>query len=230
VLVPFAATARPQIIRSSIENLAQSHLKDDSRLIDIRAVNRNIIHDIRYATNNNFTGRRLYRVARCALRTAVARQLSLVQQDLAKRGLGLKVYDCYRPLSIQRQMWRLFPNPRYVANPRTGSKHNRGAAVDLTLVDRNGNELEMPTAFDNFTPRAQINYRGTSQSAQKNSQLLADAMKKRGFRPISSEWWHFDAVGWEQFSILDVPLESVISYQLSVISYQLSVISTYCFS
>lgn len=188
-------------------NIAQSQFKGDAQLVDIRAINSNIALDIRYATLNNFTRRRLYSVARCALRIGVARKLSLVQQGLEKRGLGLKVYDCYRPLSVTRQMWRLFPNPRYVANPARGSRHNRGAAVDLTLVDRNGSELEMPTEFDDFTIRSQINYRGGSWRSRTNRQILQTAMRQHGFIPMPSEWWHFDAAGWENFSILDLPLD-----------------------
>lgn len=187
-------------------NIAQTQFKDNPQLVDIRAISPNIVIDIRYATPNNFTKRRLYPVARCVLRASVARKLSLVQQDLEKQSLGLKVYDCYRPLSVQRQMWRLFPNPRYVANPAIGSRHNRGAAVDVTLVDRNGSELEMPTEFDNFTIRAHRNYSGGSPRSRTNRQLLENAMKQHGFIPMSTEWWHFDASGWRNFPILDLPL------------------------
>lgn len=186
--------------------IVESKLEDEAQLIDIRSVNPNIVIDIRYATENNFMQRKLYRAARCVLRVSVARKLSLVQADLEKLGLGLKVYDCYRPLSVQRQMWRFLPDARYVANPTRGSRHNRGAAVDVTLVDRNGNELEMPTGYDNFTVRSHRNYRGTRPRARRNRQLLEAAMKNRGFISIRTEWWHFDAANWRKFSILDLPL------------------------
>jgi D-alanyl-D-alanine dipeptidase len=101
-------------------------------------------------------------------------------------------------------MWQIKPDPRYVANPAKGSRHNRGAAVDITLVDRNGKELEMPTGFDDFTEKAHRTYKGASTQAKKNSKLLEDAMKKYGFIPLATEWWHFDAPGWDKFSILDV--------------------------
>lgn len=208
--IPIAtsATATTTVIQteSTEYNISQSRVKNNTQLIDIRSVNPNILLDIRYATQNNFTRIRLYRAARCLLRASVARKLSLVQQDLEKRSLGLKVYDCYRPLSVQRRMWRFFPNPRYVANPAIGSRHNRGAAVDLTLVDRNGNELEMPTEFDNFTVRAHRNYRGGSYRSRQNRQLLKSIMEKHGFNSMPTEWWHFDADGWRNFSILDLPL------------------------
>jgi D-alanyl-D-alanine dipeptidase len=184
--------------------LAQSSLPYDARLIDIRTVNPKIALDIRYATTNNFLKRQLYPVARCVLRGAAARRLSQVQQELEKKGLGLKVYDCYRPLSVQKLMWQIKPDPNYVANPAKGSRHNRGAAVDLTLVDRNGKELEMPTGFDDFTERAHRDYNGASTQAKKNRQLLEDVMSKYGFIPLETEWWHFDAPGWENYAILDV--------------------------
>jgi D-alanyl-D-alanine dipeptidase len=185
-------------------NLAQSLLPYDARLIDIQKVNPNIVLDIRYAKDNNFLKRKVYPKERCVLRGAAIRRLAQVQQDLEKRGLGLKVFDCYRPLSVQKLMWQIKPDPRYVANPARGSRHNRGAAVDLTLVDRNGKELEMPTDFDNFTERAHRNYRGGSAQARKNSKLLEDVMKKYGFIPLATEWWHFDAPDWNKYAVLDV--------------------------
>ncbi len=185
------------------QNSAKSQLPYDSRLIDIRSVNNKIAMDIRYATPNNFLKQKVYPVSRCVLRGAAARRLSQVQEDLAKKGLGLKVYDCYRPLSVQKLMWKVKPDPRYVANPATGSRHNRGAAVDITLVDSKGKELEMPTAFDDFTEKASRSYSGASAQAKKNRQILEDAMKKYGFIPLATEWWHFDAPGWDKFAILD---------------------------
>lgn len=193
------------------QSIAQSNLPDWARLVDIRSVNANIRLDIRYATANNFVKKKLYPEARCALRASVAQKLSRVQDDLQKRGLGLKIFDCYRPLSVTKQMWAAVPDERYVANPAKGSRHNRGAAVDLTLVNRNGSELEMPTGFDDFTERAGRNYQGAGVSARsrKNSQLLEEVMRKYGFLPISSEWWHFDSTDWQKFTILDVPLDAI---------------------
>jgi len=197
-------TVPSQPFTTPSQKLATSPLPYDARLVDIRSVNSKIALDIRYATTNNFLKGKVYPVARCVLRGAAARRLSQVQDDLAKSGLGLKVYDCYRPLSVQKQMWQIKPDPRYVANPAKGSRHNRGAAVDITLVDRNGKELEMPTGFDDFTEKAHRNYKDASTQAKKNSKLLEDAMKKYGFIPLATEWWHFDAPGWDKFSILDV--------------------------
>lgn len=191
------------------QNGAKSQLPYDARLIDIRSVNPGILLDIRYATTNNFLKRQVYPVARCVLRGTAARRLSQVQEDLEKKGLGLKVYDCYRPLSVQKLMWQIKPDPRYVANPSRGSRHNRGAAVDLTLVDRNGRELEMPTGFDDFSERAHRNYSGASAEAKKNRKILEDAMKKYGFIPLSTEWWHFDAPDWDKYVLLDVSFGAI---------------------
>lgn len=198
-----------QPLATPAQSAAKSSLPSDARLIDIRSVNPNIVLDIRYATENNFLKRKVYPVARCVLRGAAARRLVQVQQDLEKKGLGLKVYDCYRPLSVQKLMWQIKPDPNYVANPAKGSRHNRGAAVDLTLVDRNGKELEMPSGFDDFTERAHRDYTGGNPQALKNRQLLEDAMKKYGFIPLATEWWHFDAPGWDKFTILDVPFGAI---------------------
>lgn len=202
------STPSPPLLTPT-QTLAKSSLPYEARLVDIRSVNTMIALVIRYATTNNFLKRKLYPVARCVLRGAAASRLSQVQKDLAKKGLGLKVYDCYRPLSVQKQMWQALPNPNYVANPANGSRHNRGSAVDVTLVDGKGKELEMPTGFDDFTERAYRDYNGASDRAKKNRKQLEDAMKKYGFIPLATEWWHFDAPDWEKFSILDVPFGAI---------------------
>ncbi|MBW4691390.1 MAG: M15 family metallopeptidase [Lyngbya sp. HA4199-MV5] len=183
---------------------------NQSQLVDLHGINTRIHLDMRYATTNNFMRRTLYKQSRCLLRAIAAEQLSQVQSDLEAEGLGLKVYDCYRPLSVQKQMWKLVPDNRFVANPATGSRHNRGSAVDVTLVDQLGKELTMPTAFDDFTEQADIDYDGASPIAKRNRQRLKEAMVKRGFAPLQTEWWHFDAANWAQFPVLDVPLEAVL--------------------
>lgn len=193
-----------QSLTTPVQNFASSPLPYDARLIDIGSINSDVRLDIRYATENNFLKRKVYPVARCVLRGTAARRLSQVQEELEKKGLALKVYDCYRPLSVQRLMWQIKPDPRYVANPSRGSRHNRGAAVDLTLVDSNGRELPMPTGFDDFTERAHRNYNGASAEAKKNRKILEDAMKKYGFIPLPTEWWHFDAPDWNKYAVLDV--------------------------
>jgi len=206
---PQVQITQPEPTLVAPESIFMSQLPSWARLVDIRTVNRNIRLDIRYATANNFLKRKLYPISKCALRSSVAQKLALVQTDLEKVGLGLKVYDCYRPFSVTKQMWEVLPDPNYVANPARGSRHNRGAAVDLTLVDRTGKELEMPTPFDDFTAKAHRDYAGGSAQSRKNRQLLEDAMKKQGFIGITTEWWHFDSEDWQKFAILDIPLGAI---------------------
>ena len=165
-----------------------------------------LVLDIRYATSGNFTGRVLYPEARCLLRETVAKRLAQVQNDLKNEGLGLKVWDCYRPLAIQKALWKLVPDPRYVADPAKGSRHNRGAAVDVTLIDRTGKQLEMPTDYDDFSVKAHREDKTASAQAAANSLRLERAMARRGFTGLATEWWHFDADGWRDYPVTDAPL------------------------
>jgi len=187
--------------------------RDDSPLVDVATLDDSIVIDIRYATPHNFTGVVLYPVGRCLLRRAVAERLVRVQQDLRRQGLRVKVWDCYRPFSVQKEFWSLQPDERYVAKPVSkdgkpiaGSKHNRGAAVDLTLIGANGTELDMPSRYDDFSERAHRDYRASSPQARRNMETLERAMVAEGFEPLPTEWWHFDGPGWQEFEILDVPL------------------------
>lgn len=175
-------------------------------LIDLRVVAPAIQLELRYATTNNFTHQKLYDQALCLLRPHVAARLAKVQTDLEAKGFGLKVFDCYRPLSVQKRMWELVPNANYVADPKLGSRHNRGSAVDVTLVDRTGKELPMPSTFDEFSPRSHLDYRGGNPAAIRHREVLQQAMLKRGFTSIPSEWWHFDAPNWQAYPLLDLPL------------------------
>jgi D-alanyl-D-alanine dipeptidase len=128
-----------------------------------------------------------------------------VQRELETLGLGLKIYDGYRPLSVQKKMWAVMPDDRFVANPAKGSRHNRGAAVDVTLVRADGSELPMPTLFDDFTEKAfRTAITGISTEALRNSATLQRVMEKHGFKGLATEWWHFDEVGWERYEILDI--------------------------
>jgi D-alanyl-D-alanine dipeptidase len=201
-------TEAPQKPPGLVLNYNQVSWSD--RLVDIESINPNIRLDIRYATPNNFLKRSLYTVPRCLLRADVADRLSKVQEDLENMGLGLMVYDCYRPWSVTRQMWEILPDSRYVANPSRGSRHNRGAAVDLTLVDlRTGQPLEMPTDFDDFTEQAARDYGGNEPQVRRNSNLLEYRMKKYGFVSLITEWWHFDAEDWQRYDLLDIGLNEV---------------------
>ena len=178
-------------------------------LVELIEIIPDVVLDIRYATIDNFTGKAVYPVARCFLAREAARALAVVQADLRKLGYGLKVYDGYRPLSVQKIFWSILPDPRFVADPAQGSRHNRGYAVDLTLVDASGNEVLMPTPFDDFTERAARDFMDLPSEAIAHRALLESAMTCRGFIPYASEWWHFDFRGFEDKPNLDIPLDKI---------------------
>ena len=182
---------------------------NDSDFVDIQSINPRILIDIRYATTNNFVGRPVYPCAKCYLRRKVALKLDKVQQQLEKIGLGLKIWDGYRPLSVQKIFWELVPDPRYVAPPDEGSKHNRGAAVDLTLVDKKGKEVRMPTDFDDFSVKAHLNYERLPKEVIYNRALLENIMRAHGFVPAQTEWWHYDDEESEKYPIEDQSLEEL---------------------
>ncbi len=178
----------------------------DDSLIDLATVAPSVKLDLRYATTDNFMKKKLYPTSRCLLHREVALALAEVARDLAARHLGLKIWDCYRPLSIQKIFWALLPDERYVADPQKGSRHNRGAAVDVTLVDEKGRELAMPTPFDEFSPRAHRDYTGASREAASNRAFLEEVMTRHRFAGLPTEWWHFDFRGWERWPVGDQPL------------------------
>jgi D-alanyl-D-alanine dipeptidase len=178
----------------------------DPGFVDITRLDPTIRLDIRYATDNNFTGKAVYPCSRCLLRKEVAEKLVRVNKDLRERGFGLKVYDCYRPLAVQKKFWEIMPDERYVANPAKGSRHNRGSAVDVGLTDLQGRDMAMPSGYDDFSERAHRDNTNIPESERKNSLILEEAMKKEGFIPYPTEWWHFDDAGWEKFPYADQPL------------------------
>ncbi|HEX6097179.1 MAG TPA: M15 family metallopeptidase [Thermoanaerobaculia bacterium] len=178
------------------------------RLVDLETLG--IPLDIRYATPNNFMKRTLYPSAKAYLRAPAAQALAEVQRELAAQGVGIKVFDAYRPYAVTVAMWEPIKNPDYVADPKKGSRHNRGAAVDLTLIDlKTGAELAMPTPYDDFTPRAAQAFNDLPADVLANRALLNGVMVKHGFDPLPSEWWHFDFRGWERFDLLDVSFPAI---------------------
>lgn len=161
--------------------------------------------DIRYATSNNFTCEVIYEEAKAFVRKPVANALLHVQDSLAKHQLGLKIYDAYRPYAATLRFYEVYPDTTFVASPRTGSRHNRGCAVDLTLVDLSTmEEIPMPTEFDSFTDMAHPDYMALSDTILKNRAFLFSIMQHYGFSYYPTEWWHFDYTGWEAYSLLDL--------------------------
>jgi D-alanyl-D-alanine dipeptidase len=178
-------------------------------LVDVARAIPDATIDLRYATPRNAAGRPLYPPgARCLLLRPVAERLARAAARLREQGFTLRVWDCYRPAAAQRELWRVQPTPGLVANPRWGSNHQRGAAVDVALAGGGGADLELPTDFDAFGPRARGSAtEGVSPAARRHRDALRAALLAEGFRPIRLEWWHFDAPEARGAPVLDVPLE-----------------------
>jgi zinc D-Ala-D-Ala dipeptidase len=190
-------------------------LDPDKELVDVQRMVPGVVIDVRYATSNNFMHTPLYPIARVFLRKPTALALRDVQRNLAAEGLGLKIFDGYRPYSITERMWEPIRNPDFVADPAQGSRHNRGAAVDLTILDlRTGNEIAMPTAYDAFTPAAAQSYNDLSADVIANRGKLRDVMVRHGFDPLPTEWWHFDFRGWKRFELMDLPLQNLATMEI----------------
>ena len=162
------------------------------KFVNIKTLSPEFVLDIKYATADNFLKQAVYDCGECYLREATAKALLAAQKEFVKRGYSLKLFDCYRPLSVQKKMWKILPGTHYVANPAKGSKHNRGAAVDLTLVDAQGKELDMGTPFDFFGKKAHHTCTTLPKKVLENRKLLKDVLNKYNFKSIFSEWWHYE--------------------------------------
>ncbi|HEY9362463.1 MAG TPA: M15 family metallopeptidase [Chitinophagaceae bacterium] len=186
----------------------QSQVTENSvnKMVSLTEMIPTIELDIRYATKNNFTGKQLYRFGEDAfLREPVAVALSRVQSALKEQGLGLKVFDAYRPYSATVKMWELIKDERYVANPAKGSGHNRGIAVDLTIIDlATKKESDMGTGFDNFTDTAHQDFRNLPATVLQNRKLLKEIMEKNNFKALDTEWWHFYYNSNHVFDVMDI--------------------------
>jgi D-alanyl-D-alanine dipeptidase len=159
--------------------------------VDMQEMSNQIIQDIRYATDNNFTKSTIYDCPACLLRPDAADALIQAQELVAKRSLRIKVFDCYRPRPYQQRLWDKVPDPNYVTPPSKGSMHSRGAAVDMTLIDRDGKELDMGTPYDFFGKEAHTDYTDLPREVLENRQYLRETMEAVGYKGIRTEWWHF---------------------------------------
>lgn len=197
--------SEPQVIREY--SLYKQSVKSDSlrKMVELKTIMPNIQYDLRYATTNNFMHQQVYKNGSTTfLRLIAARALARVQQELNEKSLSLKIWDAYRPFKVTEKMWELIKDDRYVADPKKGSGHNRGIAVDLTIVDRTtGKELNMGTGFDNFTDTAHQNFKDLPVEILNNRVLLKTVMEKYGFVAFETEWWHFF---WNNpnFELLDI--------------------------
>lgn len=176
-------------------------------LVEIKASASGFHLDIRYATPNNFSGRPVYDTARAFVQRPALQALQRVQRALAKQGYGLIVYDAYRPWSVTKLFWDSLPDDKkqFAADPKRGSKHNRGCAIDVSLYDaQTGKPVSMPSDFDETTERAHVDYAGGSLDARRHRDILRAAMEAQGFSVYVNEWWHFDYKDWAKYRLLDL--------------------------
>jgi zinc D-Ala-D-Ala dipeptidase len=205
-----AAHHNLQVVHNPVIYRMQVAENHNFELVELVHMIPNLGLDIKYATADNFAETPVYQEARAFARKPVAEALVQVQNALAEYGLELLIFDAYRPYSVTVKFFEIYPDPTFVADPAKGSRHNRGCAVDVTLVNSaTGLPLEMPTAYDDFTERAHPNYQELPEDQRKNRDFLIRIMADNGFTVYPSEWWHFDFVGWEHYPLMDIPFEEL---------------------
>ena len=212
----FSLASKAQNYRDSLhvvslkQYILQTKATPEKALVEIDKVVLGIKLDIRYATTNNFMHQQMYTQARAFARLPLTNALKAVEADLKIKGLGLKIFDAYRPYTITEKFYALASDKNFVANPKKGSQHNRGCAVDITLIDLStGKELDMPTPFDSFSAKAAANYVALPPRVIQNREMLKTVMQNHGFKMLENEWWHFDFIGWQKFEILDIPFNKL---------------------
>lgn len=179
-------------------------------LVSVIESDPSIVIDLRYGSTNNFTGQKLYAKSICLLQENTLKKLIAANKEFKTYGYKIKIWDAYRPQHIQLKLWDLIKDRRFIASPYLNwSRHNRGTAVDITLVDMNGNELEMPTGFDEFSTTAYRSNTNISATAKENVELLTDVMTKHGFSTIETEWWHYDDSNADSYPLIDLYFENI---------------------
>jgi D-alanyl-D-alanine dipeptidase len=182
----------------------------NSDFINIKEFIPELIYEPRYKTDTNVTGKVLYSKDYPYLRYGTAVKLKKAWDKLSQMGIRIKIWDAYRPPSVQKLLWQKVSDSRFIANPATGSVHNRGAAVDMTLVDREGKEVKMPSGFDEFDSKADRDFKDIDTERAANAKVLEGIMKECGFESITTEWWHFNDTDWREYGIVqDVKDSSV---------------------
>jgi D-alanyl-D-alanine dipeptidase len=182
----------------------------NKELVDLEKFIPDMIMDIRYASDNNFTGKRIYNLAKAYARKPVAEALKAAQAEFRKLGYGVKMHDAYRPYSATVKFYEEYHDTTYVASPYKGSRHNRGCALDMTIVDwKTKQELKMPTLYDAFDKDAWPSTPMKDPEIRKNRALIIDVMERHGFKVNASEWWHFDFVGWGKYEVMDIDFEEL---------------------
>jgi D-alanyl-D-alanine dipeptidase len=186
LLVFFSATT---LLQAQNENAIA-----DTTFVNLKDYSADFVYDMKYATTDNFLKAQVYDCAECFLRLKTVKALVKANDEFMKKGYRIQLFDCYRPLDIQKRMWQIVSNPEYVADPAKGSIHNRGGAVDITLVDSNGKALNMGTPFDFFGPEASHHFENLSNELKQNRVLLKQIMQENGFVSFDSEWWHYNLI------------------------------------
>ena len=194
---PIVETVIDSIIEPKTEKPVFKSLKGvaDTTFVRLAAYIDGFAYDLRYATDNNFLKEQVYDCDECYTRAKTVKALLKANEEFKKHGVKIKFYDCYRPNSVQYKMWKIVPNPQYVANPVKGSIHNKGGAVDITLVTLDGKEVKMPSDFDFFGKRAYHDNFDLPQEILDNRKLLKETMEKHGFWSTRTEWWHYNLQG-----------------------------------
>lgn len=181
------------------------------QMVDLKQRMHNIVLDLRYAGSNNFMKEKLYpAITTTYLRKPAADSLFKIQVQLKEMGLGLKIFDAYRPYSVTEKMWLPVQDDRYAADPKKGSGHNRGVAVDLTLIYlATGEELNMGTGFDNFSDTAHHAFTNLPEDILQNRLLLKKNMEQYGFKALDTEWWHYSLPNAKDFELLDIDFKKL---------------------
>jgi D-alanyl-D-alanine dipeptidase len=189
-------------------NYTNGEIKEINGFILLSSLDKDIVIDLKYSTTDNFTKKIIYPNNLCALRKNTAEKLVMANNQLKKLGYRIKVWDAYRPIYVQQLFWDILKDSHFVANPKTGgSIHNKGCAVDVTLVDKGGNELNMPSKFDDFSSNAYRNNPNMTNEVKINIDLLTKCMVDNGFITIETEWWHFVDVNSKKYEIADINLK-----------------------
>ena len=198
---------RPDITDKWKEYRKQVKADSNKKMVELKSAIPGMVYDLRYATSNNFMHRLMYpsKTRFTFLRLVAVKALQNAQSKLHEMGLGLKVFDAYRPYAVTEKFWELVHDERYVANPARGSGHNRGTSVDLTIFNLNsGLELDMGTGFDNFTDTAHHSFTDLPESVLQNRLLLKSTMEQNGFKALETEWWHYSLPQSSQYELLNL--------------------------
>ena len=192
------------------EYQASLQANPEKELVDLEQIIPDMVMDIRYATTNNFTKEKIYTLSKAYARKPVAQALKQAQAEFRKMGLGIIMYDAYRPYKATVKFYELYHDTTYVASPYRGSRHNRGCALDMSIVDlKTKKEIKMPTEFDSFKKEAWPSTPIADPVARKNRELIIKVMENNDFKVNSSEWWHFDFVGWQKYEVMDIDFEEL---------------------